>query len=138
MNEQPTPNAGQLSTPGGPRQFRIIDLFAVVTLAALLSAMAAPFIRAMTPAGRSQLATGLLLQLLVMAATMVFAAYGRSKLLKKSGQRIGIGYGGAVRWRHWPLLKSIMYTLILVAVQLSLALGYAWQAPDDGKHPPNP
>ncbi len=37
------------TVPRDPRQFSIVDLVALMTLAALVSALAAPFIRALSP-----------------------------------------------------------------------------------------
>jgi hypothetical protein len=135
MNEQAHPNVNHSTLPGDPRQFRIIDLFAVVTLAALLLAMAAPFVRAMTPASRKRLLVVVTCQLAVTAATMTYLAIRRAKLLQKSGRRIGIGYSGAIKWRHWPLFKSIAFMLFLAAAQLALALMYALLSTDDGQPP---
>lgn len=91
MKEPSTPNGRNSSTTGDPRQFRIIDLFALLTLAALVSAMAAPFVRELAPTTRNKLLAVVTCQLVVVAATVVFAAQRRSKLLQQSGQRIGIG-----------------------------------------------
>jgi hypothetical protein len=108
-----------------PRQFRIIDLFAVLTLAALLAAMAAPFLRAMPPDKLTMLLIVALCQVVVTGGTMIHAAHRRQQLLDRSGERIGIGYCGAVRWRHWPLFKSILSMVFLAAAQFGVALVFA-------------
>jgi hypothetical protein len=124
-NAQSSPGAPQSSTPGNPRQFRIIDLFALTTLAALVSAMAAPFARAMPREHLTKFLVVAFCQLLVVATAIVLAAHSRNRLLQASGERIGIAYCGALKWAHWPLFKSISYMLLLAAAQLTLAVSFA-------------
>ena len=111
--------------PGDPRQFGVIDLFAFVTLAALVSAMAAPFLREMQAEKRVRLLVVASFQLVVTTGTIAFAVYQRKKLLEKAGWRIGIAYCGEIRWRHWPAVKSVVYMLLLASAQLCLAMMFA-------------
>ena len=119
-----------------PRQFRILDLFAVLTLAALLCATAAPFVRELNFATRSRLLAVFSCQLLVMLVTIVYSANKRSSLLQRSGNRLGIGYSGAMKWRYGPLFISIMCMLSLATLQLAMSLAFALQ-PTMELWPPN-
>jgi hypothetical protein len=105
-----------------PQQFGVIDLFALMTLAALASAMLAPFVRAMQTENQLRLLLGAILQFGTAAIATVWAITRRRKLLEQSGPRIGIGYCGQIRWPLWPVVKSMVYMLLLAMVQIGLAL----------------
>ena len=75
--------------------------------------MAAPFVRELNFATRSRLLAVFSCQLLVMLLTIVHSANKRSNLLQRSGNRLGIGYSGAMKWQYGPLFISIMCMLSL-------------------------
>lgn len=91
------------SQPRKPQQFSLSDLFAIVTLAALVFAMAAPFLREMQSDHVARLIAVTGVQTAPVAGAIAVAATRRRKLLQMSGRRIGTAYCGEGRWRHWPL-----------------------------------
>ena len=113
--------------PSDPWQYGIIDLFAILTLAALISAMAAPLFRHIQPVNRPVLVIVMMCQVLITAGTIIAAAGRRKSLLELSGQRIALGYCGQMKWRYWPLLKSILYMTAFAAAQVGLALLIAYE-----------
>jgi hypothetical protein len=111
--------ANQADTvPRDPRQFSIVDLIALMTLAALASALAAPFIRALSPDYRNKLFASTIIQLIVMAATIATNAKTRKQVLGQAGEKIGNGYLGALRWSR---LTCVLGMLAFGAAQLALA-----------------
>jgi hypothetical protein len=108
-------------TAGDPRQFRVIDLLALTTLAALVLAMAAPILRTVQEGNRLKLLALVSFQLVVTGVAVAYAAYSRGRLLEMSGQRIAVGYQGTIRWRHWPVVKSSLLMLLLANWQLGCA-----------------
>lgn len=113
----------------------MIDLFAIVTLAGLVSAMVAPFLREMQTENRNTLFGVAIFQLVVTAGAIAFAVNQRKKLLEKSGRRIGIAYCGEIRWRLWPVIKSSIYMILLATAQLCLALVFATGLIGDVRNP---
>lgn len=130
LNEHPIYGADRNARPTDPRQFSLSDMFAMVTLAALMFAMAAPLLREMQPESTPRLLAVAGVQLLIVAGAILLATSKRRKLLERSGRRIGVAYCGEARWRHWPLAKSWLAMIALAAIQLFLALMYATD-PDD-------
>jgi hypothetical protein len=106
------------TVPRDPRQFRIVDLIALMTLAALASALAAPFIRALSPDHRSKLIITTIVQLIVMATTIATNAKTRTQVLRQAGEKLGTGYLGALRWSR---LTCVLGMLFLGAIQLFLS-----------------
>jgi hypothetical protein len=106
------------TTPRDPRQFRIVDLVALMTLAALVSALAAPFVRALSPEHRGKLLITTIVQLIVMAATFVTNAKSRKQVLGQAGKKIGAGYLGTLRWSR---LTCVLGMLFLGAIQLFMS-----------------
>lgn len=106
------------TTPRDPRQFRIVDLVALMTLAALVSALAAPFIRALSPDHRGKFFITTIVQLIVMAATIATNAKSRKQVLGQAGEKIGAGYSGALRWSR---LTCVLGMLFLGATQLFMS-----------------
>jgi hypothetical protein len=125
----------QHSPPGDPRQFGLIDLFALLTLAALVSAMAAPLVRHAQTLNREVLLLVIGFQVLVAAGAVIFAAGHRRGLLAIAGRRIAIVYSGQLNWRHWPLVKSMITMTALAAAQLGMALLLAFFATDSKQSP---
>ena len=108
-----------------PRQFAVIDVFAVITLTALVCAMAAPLLRRIPAEKLDKLLVIVSLQLVVTAGAVLLAANLRERLLEKSGRRIGLAYCGEGRWRHGPLVKSAIYMFLLASAQLCVWLLFA-------------
>jgi len=109
-------------------QFGLIDLFAIVTLAALLSAMAAPHVREMSSENRVWLLVVAGLQFLVTTVSFALAMFQRKQLQMNSGRKMGIAPCGVIRWRHWPMVKSILLMLLFATVQLLAALMFAQES----------
>ncbi len=126
MNDKPIADPLGSPSPWTPRQFRLIDVFALVTLAAILCAMAAPFVRTMAEGNLTRLVVVVLLQALAAAASIAFLAAGRRALLAKSGRRIGVGYSGSMRWRHGPVFASILRMLLFGGWQLVFAVVFVF------------
>lgn len=122
LSENSVHDADHVDRPSDPRQFSLADLFATVTIAALLFALAGPFLRGMQAENRYRLLAVAGIQLLLIPGMVVFAAARRGKQLGKSGKRLGIAYCGEIRWRHWPLFKCSLLMLTLALLQLFLAL----------------
>ena len=128
LNTHFSPGKDPSSEAGDPRQFGLIDLFAIVTLAALLSAMATPYLRTMPAENLGRLLVVSSIQLIITAGTIAFAANRRKQLLDKSGQRIGVAYCTELRWRHWPIVKSSILMLFFACAQLCFALTFATES----------
>ncbi len=105
-----------------PLQIRLLDLFALMTLVALVSAMAAPFLRGFDSEYRNRLLLVIGLQLLIVVGTIVHYARKRKKLLEQSGPKIGAAFCGQWGWRYWPVTKSLLLILLLVFVQIFVAM----------------
>jgi hypothetical protein len=105
-----------------PRQFGIIDLVAAITLAALILAIAAPFLRALQQQNLLRFGLSTAGQLLACGIAYAYAAYRRSGVLAQAGNRLAIGYTGTLAWRNWPLTKSITLMLLLAVGQLAFAI----------------
>ena len=65
LNEHDVCGGDHSSEPVDPRQFGLIDLFAIMTSAALVSAMIAPFLREMQTENRNRLFSVAIFQLVV-------------------------------------------------------------------------
>ena len=112
---------GGMEQPSNPRQFRVIDIVALVSLAALVAAMAAPIVRWMSTGDQIKFLLVMLAQLVITTIAFVGAVYMRTRLLKRAGRRIYIGYCGAFEWRHWPAVKSCIAMGVVAAIQLAIA-----------------
>lgn len=106
------------TVPRDPRQFSIVDLIALMTLAALVSALAAPFIRALSPDHRSKLLITTIVQLIVMGATITYNAKTRTQTLRQAGKKLGAGHLGALRWSR---LTCVLGMLFVGSIQLALS-----------------
>jgi hypothetical protein len=71
FSEHDVHSQGGSTPPGNPQQFGVIGLFAVVTLPALVAAMAAPFLREMQAESRVRVLGMVTCQLLVTAGADV-------------------------------------------------------------------
>lgn len=102
--------------------FGIVDLFALMTLCALAAAFAAPFIPSL---GKD--ASRFLLLILVVQVIFFCGAFGKSlasrqAVLKIAGEKWGRAYTGNLKWRHWPVVYSLLLTAIFVLLQLGFAI----------------
>jgi hypothetical protein len=111
--------------PVRTQQFGLIDLFAIVTVAALLSAMLAPFVRELKSEHRNRMVGLAVFQLAIAAGTIAFSVRNRKRLLEKTGRRITVAYCGEVEWRHWPVFVSLAFMLVLAVSQSFLAFAFA-------------
>lgn len=107
------------------RQIGLIDLFALVTLAALLTAMAAPFLRDIQAAQISRLIILGTIQAIALSSSAIYSSLQRKKLLSKAGVRIAVVFYGGKKWKHWPLVSSVGFMFLFASMQLGIALVYA-------------
>jgi len=118
----------QSTDAGNPQQFRLMDLFALMTLVALVSAMAAPLLRGLESDYRNRLFLVLGLQLLFTTGMVSYYAGKRKKLLDKAGLKIGSAFCGQSRWQHWPVVMAFLIvlfrciSLLLFAAVIALLL----------------
>jgi hypothetical protein len=119
--EQDSPKRDSLSLADS-RQLRIIDLFGLLTLVALLCAMAAPIIRGLGTEYRIAFLAFGFFQVLITIGLSTWLIRLRAKLLRRSGQRLGIGFCGQIRWKHWPVSKSVLLMVGLAVIQLGVAV----------------
>ncbi len=103
-------------------QFNLSLLFSMITLAAFVAAMMAPFLRDAQNISYWRVAFILGLQAAGMGTYLQAALRRRKKMLEECGKRLGTGYCGLLRWRHWPFLKSWMFTLLVTLFQLGIAV----------------
>jgi len=104
------------------RQFGLIDLFAMVAIAAVSSALATPFVRAMTTTNRGWLLAMAVAQLAITVGAFAWTIKSRRTVLMQAGQKIGLAYCHKVRWQHGPAMLSTASLLFLAAAQLCFAL----------------
>ena len=76
------PSQGHSADAGNPQQFRLIDLFALTTLVALVSAVVAPLFRRLESNFRYLLLLVVGLQLLITVGTIVYYAKKRKKIAR--------------------------------------------------------
>jgi len=103
-------------------QFNLSLLFSLITLGAFVAAIITPILRDAENISYGRIAFFLGLQLIGMVTYCLWALKRRKKMLSECGQRLGIGYCGVLRWRHWPFIKSWMSTLFVSLIQFGLAL----------------
>lgn len=115
---------GELITESEPaRQFRLIDVFGVVTFAAVLLATLTPLLRlidrenltlVVTPASALQV----LIHFAVVMLALAYAIYQRKRLEKKAGRRFGVAFCGPTKWEYWLRRNSILTLIGLICLQL--------------------
>ncbi len=105
-----------------PLQFRLLELFGLMTVAALVSAIAAPLLRGLDSEFRNRLLVVIGLQLLCCVWAVVRFAKKRQRLLQESGRRLGAGFCGQLAWKWWPYAKALLVGALVLTVQLSLAV----------------
>ncbi len=128
-----SPETSHSADAGNPQQFRLMDLFALTTLVALVSAMVAPLLRGLESDYRNLLLRIVGFQLLLAAGTIVYYARKRKRLLDKAGTRIGSAFCGQFRWRYWPLVRTVATILFVASIQLLFATVMAISILDSGQ-----
>jgi len=128
-----SPKESDSADAGNPQQFRLMDLFVLTTLVALLSAMVAPLLRGLESDYRNLLLRIVGFQLLLAAGTIVYYAKQRKKLLDKSGSRIGSAFCGQFRWRYWPIVRTVSSIVFAASFQLLFAAAMAITILDSGQ-----
>ncbi|MCA9187457.1 MAG: hypothetical protein R3E01_04295 [Pirellulaceae bacterium] len=123
MKHYTAPPDGEL--PSDPRQFRILELFGWVTIAALVCAMVAPFVRNLSGRQLTTLGASVVFQLAVIVSTLIYLAGRRQEVLRNTGRRMGVGFLGRMRWQHGPLAMSVLGMLVLGVGQLAIAISLA-------------
>ncbi len=102
--------------------FGILDLFALMTLCALAMAFATPFIQSLGKAPSRNLVFVLWLQLVFFVGAFGMSLASRQKALRIAGAKLGRGYLGNLKWRHWPVVCSLIQTTIFAFLQLGFAI----------------
>ncbi len=118
---------------GNPQQFRLMDLFVLTTMIALVSAMVAPLLRGLASDYRNLLLRIVSVQLLLTAGTIVYYARKRKALLDKSGSKIGSAFCGQFRWRYWPIVRTVATIVFAASFQLLFAVAMAITLLDSGE-----
>lgn len=115
---------GELQTEGEQQtqQFSIIDLFALITFAAILLAVFAPVVRLMDPDKRAQALVPLSVQLFALVGACAYRVARRHELIRLAGKRLGVAFYGSGSWKHGPYVKSIVILLMLAAFQIIVAI----------------
>jgi len=107
------------------QQFTLVDIFAVMTVAASVLAIVAPLLRSMDSERMTRLVLPLGMQLVVIAGSVGYAMMLRYRLMEQTGNRLGIAYFGTSTWRQWPVVRCILTLVALSAVQILLGIGVA-------------
>lgn len=105
------------------QQYTLVDIFAVMTVAASVLAIVAPLLRSMEVERISRLVLPLGIQLVVIAASVAYAITLRYHLLEQTGTRLGVAYFGTSTWRHWPVVRCVLTLVALSAIQIVLGIG---------------
>jgi len=105
-----------------PQQFRLLDLFALMTLVAVVSTMAAPILLGLDSEYRLRLLAVVGLQFLIVLWSIFHYARKRKRLLDEAGSKIGFGFCGQLRWRHWPIARSVLEIFATLLWQLGIAV----------------
>jgi len=117
---------------GDSWQFGLNELFAIVTLAAILLGMSASSIRGMSLASRGWFFGGVGVQLLVTTASFVWTATLRKQLRVRSGRKLGSAHSHKIRWQRGPITLHAITLLSLASSQLYFAMLLASNEHDRG------
>lgn len=109
-----------------PQQFRLLDLFALMTLVAVVSAMAAPILHGFDSGFRSRFLVAIVLQMFITAGTLVYYARKRKRLLEKAGAKMGTAVLGNSRWRTWSRELALLVLLFTLFGQLNVTATMAF------------
>lgn len=125
----PLAESGQRECPGSriaPTQFRILDLFTAVTLAAVAFAILVPLLSRFSA---QYLLTGVAaigVQLVSATATFISLAVRRRRMLQRTGERFGVAYSGEVVWRHWPIVRCCLLIFGAGLLQFAISLVFVF------------
>jgi len=119
--QMPHPDENASATLPQPRKLRLIDLFAFLTLAAILFAIVAPYLRDLSPEQTGKFLALTTTQLILSLAVFLFATRKRQQTVKPLGDVIGIGHHNALRNPHLVHLISIARMLAVGGFQFVLA-----------------
>ena len=108
------------------QQFTLFDIFAAMTLAAILLAMFVPWIRWMKPDQRMRLLIPMGLQFFMLVGAAALAIHRRRTLVEKGGRRFGIAFFGTAKWSGWLPIKSILLMVLLAVLQIFIAIGMSF------------
>ena len=112
-------------------QFRLIDVFGVVTFVAVLLATLTPLLRlidrenltlVVTPAAALQV----LIHSAVVMLALAYAIYQRKRLQKQAGRRFGVAFCGPTTSEYGPRMKSILTLIGLTCLQLVFVVTQFW------------
>lgn len=112
-------------TKGEKQQLSLMDLFAVMTLLALVVAPLAPLLRSM---GTEQLVRALSMMGLQGTATLAavyWQALRRKKMVSGAGRRVGVGFVTNVKWKYWPQVKCGLFFLCLIFLQILISIPFS-------------
>lgn len=121
---------GELITKSEPAgQFRLIDVFGVVTFVAVLLATLTPLLRLIDRANLTLVVTPasalpVLIHFAVVMLALSYAIYQRKRLEEKAGRRLGVAFCAPTKWEYWlpsreaSGLNSILTLIGLICLQL--------------------
>ena len=112
------------------QQFGILDLFAWMTVASMLVALAAPLLRQMEPQQRFRAYVAVGLQIVIVLGVVYYANWKRRATISELGACYGTVYFGTLTWRHWPVFKSCFLMVFFAVAQLAVSLGFVLRRPD--------
>lgn len=116
------PRESHSADAGNPQQFRLMDLFALTTLVALVSAMVAPLLHGLESDYRNLLLRIISFQLLIATGAIVYYAKRRQRALDKSGAKIGAAFCGQFHWRYWPIVRTVFTIFFVISIQTLFAV----------------
>ena len=108
-----------------PRQYSLLDLLGLLTIASLLISMFAPYLRQLTAENQTRLLVAFLVQAALVTFSLTTTMKKRKSVTSEAGNRLGIGYAGQVRWKHWPVAKSAFQLFCLSCFQLLAGIAIA-------------
>lgn len=118
MISEPLIEADLKTAEERPQQFGLMELVGLMTAVALLCALLAALLRAISPEHRFNAILIFLIQFVVLGGTVIYCSIRREQVLKVSGKRIGQGYVNAVSSVPWARNIGIGMTLLLATMQL--------------------
>ncbi len=91
----------------------------------MLLAIFVPFGRAMLDGNGTSGVVFLIIQSAMAAGCGYWVAKKRAHSLQLGGAKLGSGFCGVIRWKHWPKVVSWLAMLLIASFQLSLAILFA-------------
>lgn len=109
-----------------PVQFSIAELFWVSISVAFLLAIAAPFLRQLSPAMLSTVVLALAIQSIAILLLAGAVSHRRKRMLEISGKRIAIGSSSESPSQKWALFWSVACVVFTIALQFYISIGLVW------------